>query len=176
MKSTVYLRVISALLTTSRRSSPGATSRTSVFCPTRLCRRRKWRPGSSCFTCVHKSPLMFSAPYAQKPSGIFHGPALNPTAAVRPRRELFTGYTLSDEKFEVNRKKLRPRDRGVCASVCASIYAIIVRGHWMNRCVISNPWEHNTTGCAATDASTKIVKKITPDAAEKFLERYLLHT
>lgn len=83
-------------------------------------------------------------PVCTKSSDTFHAPTLSLTAAVRARRELFTDFTLSDEKFAVNKKSFA---QGTAACVCVHLSAAILRGlcevrHWINRCVISSPWEH----------------------------------
>lgn len=84
---------------------------------------------------------------AKKLSGTFHAPApRGPTAAGRPRRELFNNFTLRDGDFVVNKqtkKKALPRGRWcVCVCVCDIRCC-------MKRCVILSPWRQNRGGGSA---------------------------
>ncbi len=55
------------------------------------------------FHLFTQESLNVQQPVCTESPNIFHAPALSLTAAVQPRRELFTDFTLSDEKFAVNK-------------------------------------------------------------------------
>lgn len=142
-----------ALLTTSQRSSPGATYRTSTSCPARLCSRRQCRPGSSCFTCLHKSPLMFSRLHAQNHPTYFTHQRL--VRQLLYSRGVNYSPTLHWVNFAVNKKALPKGQWCKCVSIYLQSFLVECEvRHWMNKCVISSSWEHHTTGSAAIDAST----------------------